>query len=621
MSIYELILTPLRGNSVKLELSAGRMLTSDLDRIIPDREYIYSDQPYHAEIRGLEEDIETFSFFVNDVEIKQNLDIDGKIRFIDDRYLKDRIFIHNFGLIQIAIRITFKGQAGVTVYSKFISVLVANARTNLSVERMAEYIYCHREQLLLSGLLYSEQRHGLKPEAQKELGTQVQLLKDIVQVYNENINYFRLNAKFRLCAVGCVDNYEKAKSVSGRTLSYIAQHPEQLLRTSMLTGIRINKQNYLPSKTLIEEASIDYDIYENQIIVGFLKSIRGMVCALINEIANRIERFPDKKEIENGYFLSAAFVFATTKWRLEKNREQLELLLENIEELYLQYCQILPVSERLVLQIPPPSAILISVRSYKLVYEQIIRWFQFGMYDFSREDFILPMLQSNKLYEYYVLLKLYNYIERKGYRFQKADPYNYKRQKTSNYEYATFFNIKTNNTFIFQNDVTSKQIILYYEPIIHGGVDKNVGENEVSLFRNTSFSYKEGETGKDYCPDYILKISEGSKDYYVILDAKFSNQKSVEKYYIRELLYKYLLSISTINPEDTILGLTVINGKSKEMEDSIYPYDIYDLVPNDQSVCPFAKIITVTENHEDSKHNEQLHIKLLDNLLASVFNP
>ena len=82
-----------------------------------------------------------------------------------------------------------------------------------------------------------------------------------------------------------------------------------------------------------------------------------------------------------------------------------------------------------------------------------------------------------------------------------------------------------------------------------------------------------------------------------------------------------MLSISTINPEDTILGLTVINGKSKEMEDSIYPYDIYDLVPNDQSVCPFAKIITVTENHEDSKHNEQLHIKLLDNLLASVFNP
>ena len=156
-------------------------------------------------------------------------------------------------------------------------------------------------------------------------------------------------------------------------------HPEQLMQTSVSTGIRAHKQNFIPSKTLVEENVIDYDIYENQIVVGFLRSLYMMVGSLTDEISERIKQFPGKQEIEKGYFLSAAFAFSATKRRLEKNKAQLNLLCKNIKELYIQYREVLPVSEQDVFALPQPSAVLISVRAYRLVYEQIIRWFQFGM--------------------------------------------------------------------------------------------------------------------------------------------------------------------------------------------------------------------------------------------------
>lgn len=290
MNIYKLTLIPERGNSIKADMSADPMLKSSLNDTLIAKGYIYSDQPYSAELQGLEDDIEDVLFFVNDMEIETERfkRSNGKIVFSDEKYPGGRIFSHNFGLVQIAIQIVYERRPPIILFSCYISVLVANTRTNLSVERMAEYIYHNQESLLLSGQLLSEKQRSLKGDAQKELEAQLQILQDIIQAYSESMGYFRLNARFRLSSTGHVDNYEKVRSVSNRTLSYIVQHPEYLSKTSLPTGIRLNRQNYLPDKTLVEENTINYDIYENQIIIGFLKSLYQMVDTLAVEINNRI---------------------------------------------------------------------------------------------------------------------------------------------------------------------------------------------------------------------------------------------------------------------------------------------------------------------------------------------
>ncbi len=488
MDTFELTLVPDYGNSIQMVLSSSPFVPSDVDEMVLNREYIYSDQPYHAELKGLNERIESLSFFVNDMEIESAQEENNVISFGTNR----RIFTHNYGFAQITLNIKLENQVRMVLYSKFIPILVVNARNNRSVERMVEYIYAHREQLLLCGSQLSLQSQGLKAEGTKDLEAQIQIIQDIIQVYNETIGYFHLNAKFRLSPIGHVDHYEKARCVSNRMINYIVMHPEQLMRTSVSTGIRVHKQNYIPNKTLVEENAIDYDIYENRIIVGFLRSLYVMVKNLTDKINKRIKQFPNIQEIEKGYFLSAAFAFSATKRRLAKNKAQLDLLGESIKEIYIQYCEALPVSKQDVFTIPQPSAVLISVRAYRLIYEQIIRWFQFGMYDFSGEDFILPMLRSDKIYEYYVLLKLYNYIIDKGYSLQLSTPYSYKNPGFYS-SYSNPYGLKALNTFQFKNIKTSTELTLYYEPIIYNGKSAYIGENNVGLFRNMSYSFNDGE--------------------------------------------------------------------------------------------------------------------------------
>ncbi len=612
MSAYKLNLTPDYGRSIELELTDQQKLVSSLNDLMPEQDYVYSDQLYSVTIKGLDINFKKLSLYINDYEVEQNVSPEGRILFSGSHYPKGRIFVHNFGLVQMSVRIDIDDCLHVTLYTKFIPILVINSRTNQSVQRMAEYIYYWRERLLLSGPLLSEQRQGLKPGAPKELETQIQILRDIVHIYSESISYFHTNAKFNLRPVGNIDNYEKVRFISSRMLTYVTQHPEQLTRTAVVTGIRQNNRYFLPRKTLIEENVIDYDIYENQIIVGFLNSLCSMIKELSNKISSRLAFFPDIKEIENGYFLSASFVFSSTRRKLEKAQENLLSLEQNIEELYHQYSQLLPVTKQVFDKIPPPTPIFISNRPYRLIYEQITRWFQFGIYNFSREDFILPMLQSDKLYEFYVLLKIYNYIVSNGFVIQKSDEYSYKSFKNSYPSIPSHSGIKCDNTFIFWNEDTLTELTLFYEPYVHNGNSRNVGENGVGLFRNMSYSFDGKESEVHYWPDYVIKIKKSKYCQYIILDAKFSTRQSVKEYQIRPLLFKYLISVSTIDPEDTILGLIVINGKSKELEDTTE--SIYNRVAISRKIHPFAKIVTLTENQENSG---PLHEKLLNEIIHS----
>lgn len=235
------------------------------------------------------------------------------------------------------------------------------------------------------------------------------------------------------------------------------------------------------------------------------------------------------------------------------------------------------------------------------------------MYDFSGEDFILPMLRSDKIYEYYVLLKLYNYIISKEYSLQLSITYSCKNPGFYS-GYTNHYGLTALNTFLFKNIKTSTELTLYYEPIIYNGKTVYVGENKLGLFRNMSYSFNNGEnrrfnTGSYYHPDYVIKVQRAKQCQYIILDAKFSKRNTTKDNYLSKLLYRYIISISAIDSGDSLLGLVIVNGKSDGIEDAVK--DIYDRTPDHREIYPFAKIMTLTETQDD---NLQLHENLIDQL-------
>lgn len=81
--------------------------------------------------------------------------------------------------------------------------------------------------------------------------------------------------------------------VNQESLRWIARNPDNLVKTDKKTGINFNGQNYMPLKIKTYISQYSYNVYENRVILGFLKYI-------IDYLENQITGFTKEIiEIEN----------------------------------------------------------------------------------------------------------------------------------------------------------------------------------------------------------------------------------------------------------------------------------------------------------------------------------
>ena len=118
--------------------------------------------------------------------------------------------------------------------------------------------------------------------------------------------------------------------------------------------------------------------------------------------------------------------------------------------------------------------------------------------------------------------------------------------------------------------------------------------------------------GNYYLPDFIIKVQIDDDNKYLIADAKYSNQNSVKSFYFPNLAYKYIFSLTSLRENDKIMGLCAINGKS-DAEPSKLTSIYTEYIPKSQ--LPYADILTLTEDGNDSDETETTHWELLSKLL------
>ncbi len=191
-------------------------------------------------------------------------------------------------------------------------------------------------------------------------------------------------------------------------------------------------------------------------------------------------------------------------------------------------------------------------------------------------------------YELYSLIKLVDYIIESGYTLKEAKHVRYPKRGDWKYEQKN-----CNNTYVFENE--SSTITLYYEPLIYDEDSRAI--NGIGLFRNNSISLNnetdEERRGHYYVPDYLLKYSDGAKENYMICDAKFSSNTKERYKMIPSLAYKYLTSISTINPGDSLKGLYVFYGI---VDDYVNQESFYDVqIESAKEVTPYIRLVPVSE--------------------------
>lgn len=601
MSVCKLTVFPRGKQSFCLILSDKSDLKINIDDIINNSSefYIFSDLAYEfslscdnsIRIRGV-------NFFVNDVCVPCIYN-NGHIIFKSGNISNNCIFIDCYGFVEITLEIIDFDGVEYRYSSEYIPVLVRKGEFNDNVKAMVHYVYTNQEHLLLNGESKAKNIANLKDKGYQNLSSKIILAEEIANMFEYNYSYFKANSRFILDKIPKIDRFERLQYVSPSTVQYIVTHPEELRKVSSNFGIRVDRYIYQPEKTLSMQNERSYDIYENRVVLGFIKKMIDSINKLYSDCYRLIDHIPNKCNYNIDYIYSSFFMFIETKKTLEIFLVRLKNLLEKFSKLWGMYSNALKIPPEIMVKAPKLTSIFKDVPQYNCIFVQIYKWFKFGIYDFSKENFMLSFIKISSLYESYLLLKMIAYFKNRGYLLENAKKFLYPLKHSWRYKNTNF-----SNTFILKNDYQT--LTLYYQPIIYNTDKSNL--NGIGLMRNNSLSIvSDNETddlgGEYYSPDYLIKLEKDSYTKYLILDAKFSNISCVKRFHIKNLAFKYLFSISPILKEEILVGLCIIYGKCGESEQL---QSVYDKHLNAQNVRPIAELLPMLEGIANEKHFNRL---------------
>lgn len=539
-------------------------------------EYIYNDHAYSTSVTDdCNKTILIDKMFVND-------------EIVEDAGRKQScIFIECFGVIKIEVVIS-----GDIYITNNIRVVMKEESVNRNIINMIDYIYENCDDYLYEEHKNSKSEVGVMPNKNISIDTKLSLLGEIYDVYIKSYNILKHSSQTKLIHTNKIGNFNELQSIRQSTINYIVNHPEELQPVDYNSGISINKQYYEPQKTLVQSVTYSSDIYENQVIIGFLKTI----IKDLEEIKLTVEMRRNRNVSpyrRDGYIDSAYYIYTRNTKMLDKYTAMLNEWLAKMRKLFVEYKKILNVSDLYVIEPPKYTNIFRRIMPYNIMFEKMLKWFGSGNYDLSKSDLLLSFLSISKIYEYYCLLKINRSLEKSGYKLISGISYKYIENKY-------YRNTNYNNTFKFYKDTFN--VTVYYQPIIYGKTKGRERPNEISIFRNTTISIKEptalalldeskAQQGNYYTPDYLIKISKDNITNYYILDAKHSSPDNIKRYQLPYLVFKYLFSISSLSNDNNVSGMCILCGKSK-VNSSENLNDIADEF--NIKVSPSAYILNVT---------------------------
>lgn len=538
-----------------------------------EKEFVYQNQSYETIIRieNNIKEIQRLEVYINNEVISDRFN-GLKVTQIDKndfRIASEYLFSTIFGFANIYIEVIYNDESSEYYYSEYISVAINrdNEEAYKSIQQMIDYIYNKNSTLIYSSNIdrVSNVLSGTEYSKNRGIDTEITLLNQIIAIYNINLKYFMSDLKFKILSNTSVDDFNKVRMINNDTIKFIVANPQELSAVNHKTGINYNGQNLQPVKTLISKNYNSYEIYENKVIIGFLKY-------LINEITTKVYKINLvlldnhinlnlKQALEKEYILSSEIVYSYSRITIKKYLQELELIKEALQGLYLKYKHVIRCEEKIVKNIPNPTNIFLSVNHYRNIFTIINKWFKHGNYDMLQNKVILSFLTADEIYEYYCLLNIIQVIKNLDFSEDEINrkKYDYKFNKYNNlYKHS-----KIDNTFYFSNG--SKSLVLYYQPIVYSY--ENETRNDITLFRTD-------ENNNYYTPDFIIKVDLGDENLkYIILDSKWSTRDTIKKYRYKDAVFKYLFSIKDQRNLNNPNSLWLLQGRDDKNKKNVYNYN------------------------------------------------
>ena len=595
-----LVLIARDGEETELILSPSVSRRVDIENI-SSKIYLVSDREYKIKVTGLEQEneaVQNMHLMINEETVSSYF-AGGLFYYLPEGTLWNRLFEDCYGFVRLSISFQLAADENKnyeTYSSGLISVLVKKGPINSLVRNMVRYVSDNYSELIAGDFNRPSSIYELREEREQNLDTQLVLAEEIAKVYERNFGYFVANPRYKTKVVERVDHVERMQYASAKSLQFTIQHPEYLQRSPLGKGIRFKSKNYIPDRTLTGQLEYTEDIYENRLVVSFLRTMIENIRLLKMRVERLLERIPEEEYVDENedYVLSTFVIYESTVKVLHEDQMKLNELEKTFERLFDAYYGVLRVRLIECNSLPMPTAVFLSIPQYIKVYQCMVQWFTYGNYEFSRESYLLAFIKISSLYETYTLAKLIQFFKTEGFCLDQAKRYIYPR--SGNWKYI---DARCCNTFCFSGE--DSEAVIYYQPVIYSYDSRSY--NGIGIYRNSSVSLGASNDrdyrGEYYVPDFLIKYVKNGTEYYIIGDAKFSSYNSVLRNYVTDLSYKYIVSMSPVADRIKIAGLFINYGKD---EKNTVSRSVYDKEISDCPIHPFFEIIPISELTGETQH-------------------
>lgn len=461
-----------------------------------------------------------------------------------------QLFLLNYDLVNIKINICLD-ENRVTLQSDYLACVSRNVVDYRNIEEMIgdildfedseimEWIYNQKTDTYYSdNEAYGLLQGAYKKDAHKSIYSFVQLLKEIYDAYYRNIFLFKSQPKHNIIGCEKVIPYSNVKTLGNKEFDWLMHNADQLSVVSVDSAFTYRGSSYLPYKMRADEMVRNKDIYENRVVLSFLKTIVLKLTQIYKSYST--ELIHEKEVIEklhslerDGFFLPVIIVKTNQLKRGDNLLKELNYLSNMFAKLLKIYDEILECKKTRLEKIPQMTKIFKSVMHYRKIYEMIIKWYRYGEFSLHKEELLLKIKKIDQIFEYYSLMHLLKAAKDRGYqlREQPGATYFYPYE-VKDIRYKKVYEV--NNTYSLINGVY--ELTLYYQPVIFSQASDNC--NNISLFRTDKDSY--------WTPDFLFKMRNSALDtvHYGIVDSKYSSRGNIRNIYMNKELIKYICSIA-----------------------------------------------------------------------------
>ncbi len=415
------------------------------------------------------------------------------------------------------------------LFTDFLRVASTKQTIN-QVEQMLEEIEENLPNFLNICFSHSRKTAGLINNNIRSVWNTLKLVDEVINVYEESYSFFSNHKKTSVEPISAVVDVKEMRYIGNDSLRWITCNPEVLLETSNKTTIEYDGKYFIPQKVKTSLSHYSFDVYENQIILGFIKTIilyLDQQVELFNRELREVENVPDSiiQRVPNTHDITGRCIYVYYKGVTNRFISRKE----SLEEIYYKYEKELNCVPQILSRVPKITNTFKQVFRYRLCYEYIIKWFESGDYAFNHINYLFKLKTLSRIFEYFCLIKMQKGLLRCGYSIKDTDRIIYDVDNEEE---------DINNVYVFEGN--GYEITLLYEPFIWA--DKL---NEKMSLYSTGYNFLKHKWSPVWKPDFVLKIKSEKNEYYYVLDAKYSNIRNVERRYINELVLKYGSQISS----------------------------------------------------------------------------